>query len=328
MDFPSAGSAPPPGNCGWLPLDFADDLAPAFLMHVAVTGATGMVGTALARALRTHGHEVLAVSRRQIAGGIRWDPERRSVDVGALAAADAVVHLAGENLASGRWTARRKEQLRESRVAVTRWLAETLAAARAGPRLLISASAVGIYGNRGDEVLTEGSSVGNDFLARLASDWEAAADPARHAGIRVVHPRFGMILSPAGGALARLLPPFRLGLGGPFGNGRQWISWITIDDVVSAIEHALVTDSLSGPANFAAPQPVRNVAFARALGDALHRPAVIPLPAIALRLALGEMAEATVLASHRATPARLRASGYQFKHSEILPALHRLLAPE
>jgi uncharacterized protein (TIGR01777 family) len=295
-------------------------------MRVAVTGATGMVGTALSRALRTHGHEVLPVSRRQIPGGIRWDPERRSIDAGALGGAGAVVHLAGENLSGGRWTARRKEQLRESRVATTRWLADSLAADKSGPRLLISASAVGIYGSRGEEELTETSSIGNDFLARLTADWETAADPARQAGIRVVHPRFGMILSPAGGALAKLLLPFRLGLGGPFGDGRQWISWITIHDVVSAIEYALATESLSGPVNFTAPHPLRNIEFARALGHALHRPAVIPLPAIALRLALGEMADATVLASQRVTPTRLTASGFHFQDSEIAPALHRLLA--
>jgi uncharacterized protein (TIGR01777 family) len=304
----------------------ANDRSPAFLMRVAVTGATGMVGTALTRALHTHGHDVLAVSRREVSGGIRWDPARRSVDAGALGAVAAVVHLAGENLAGGRWTPRRKEQLRQSRVAVTRWLAETLAAAN-GPRILISASAVGIYGDRGDETLTEASTLGDDFLARLAADWEAAADPARHAGMRVVHPRFGVILSPAGGALAKLLLPFRLGLGGPFGNGNQWMSWITIDDVVSGIAHALATDSINGPVNFTAPDPVRNAGFATALGQALHRPSLLPLPALALRLALGEMADATLLASQRAVPAELARSGYQFKDTRLGPALQRLLAP-
>jgi uncharacterized protein (TIGR01777 family) len=304
----------------------ANDRSPAFLMRVAVTGATGMVGTALTRALHTRGHDVLAVSRREVSGGIRWDPARRSVDAGALGAVAAVVHLAGENLAGGRWTPRRKEQLRQSRVAVTRWLAETLAAAN-GPRILISASAVGIYGDRGDETLTEASTLGDDFLARLAADWEAAADPARHAGMRVVHPRFGVILSPAGGALAKLLLPFRLGLGGPFGNGSQWMSWITIDDVVSGIAHALATDSINGPVNFTAPDPVRNAGFATALGQALHRPSLLPLPALALRLALGEMADATLLASQRAVPAELARSGYQFKDTRLGPALQRLLAP-
>jgi len=295
-------------------------------MRVAVTGATGMVGTALTRALHTRGHVVLPVSRRDVPGGIRWDPARRSVDAGALATVGAVVHLAGENLAGGRWTPRRKEQLRRSRVAVTRWLAETLAAAN-GPHILISASAVGIYGDRGDETLTEASALGNDFLARLAADWEAAADPARNAGMRVVHPRFGVILSPAGGALARLLLPFRLGLGGPFGKGNQWMSWITIDDVVSGIAHALAIESISGPVNFTAPDPVRNAEFAVALGRALHRPSLLPLPALALRLALGEMADATVLASQRAVPAELARSGYQFTDTRIGPALKRLLVP-
>ena len=293
-----------------------------------ITGATGMVGAALSLALRAHGHEVLAVSRRQVPGGIRWDPQRHVIDSAVLRGTAAVVHLAGENLAEGRWTIRRRQQIRDSRVVATRWLAETLAATESGPRVLISASAIGIYGNRQDEVLTEDSNLGGDFLARLAADWEAAAEPARQAGIRVVHPRFGMILSPAGGALAKLLLPFRLGLGGPFGDGRQWISWITIDDVVGVIERALTTEALNGPVNFTAPTPVRNAEFARALGQVLHRPALIPLPAIALRLALGEMADATLLASQRVKPARLEANGYQFRHPELVPALHGLLAPE
>lgn len=295
-------------------------------MRVAITGATGMVGIALSRALRAQDHAVLSVSRRQVSGGVRWNPERREIDIDALRGTDAVVHLAGENLASGRWTARRKRQLQDSRVPATRWLAGTLATRTPGPRVLISASAIGIYGDRQDEMLTEDSSLGNDFLARLAADWEAAADPARQAGIRVVHPRFGMILSPTGGALAKLLPPFRLGLGGPLGNGRQWISWITIDDVVAGIQHVLTTESLHGPFNFTTPHPVRNLEFVRALGEAVHRPAVIPLPAVALRLAFGEMADAILLASQRVMPTRLEASGYRLQHRQIVPALRELLA--
>lgn len=290
-------------------------------MRVAITGATGLLGTALSRALLASGHAVLPVSRRQLPGGVRWDPARRELDVGPLRAADAVVHLAGENLGSGRWTTRRKQQLLDSRIPATRWLAESLAALTPGPRILVSASAVGIYGNRQDEVLTEESSLGDDFLARLGREWEAAADPARQGGIRVVHPRFGVILSTTGGALARMLLPFRLGLGGPLGSGRQWMSWITIDDVVGGLLHSLATDSLEGPANFTAPNPVRNVEFARALGRVLHRPAVMPVPAIALHLAFGEMADATILASQRAIPVRLEASGYQVRQPEILAAL-------
>ena len=295
-------------------------------MRIAITGASGLVGAALAPALVASGHEVIAVSRRERPGGVRWDPDRQAIDPAALRGIDAVVHLAGENLAGGRWTSGRKHLLRDSRVAVTRWLATVLAALSPRPRVLISASAVGIYGDRGDEILDDTSSPGDDFLAHLSRDWEAAADPAREAGIRVFHPRFGVILSPAGGALRQLLTPFRLGLGGPIGAGGQWMSWIALDDAVAALEFALATESLSGAANCTAPTPVRNREFTALLGAALHRPARIPVPAFALRLAFGEMADATILASQRALPQRLEAAGFRWRHPELAPALRDMLA--
>jgi uncharacterized protein len=295
-------------------------------MRIAITGATGLVGTALSQALGADGHEVLAISRRPVPGGMLWNPERREIDAAGLYGLDAVVHLAGASIAGARWTAARKRELRDSRVATTRWFTAVLADLAPTPGVLVSASAVGIYGDRGDTLLDETAPPGNDFLARLATDWEAAADPARHAGIRVVHPRFGLILSTTGGALAKMLPPFRLGLGGPIGNGRQWVSWIAIADVVGAIRHAIATTILAGPVNFTTANPLRSTDFAHALGRALHRPAVIPLPAIALRLALGEMADATLLASQRVMPAQLEKSGYPMLQPRIDGALDSLLA--
>lgn len=295
-------------------------------MRIAITGATGMVGTALSQSLGADGHEVVAISRRPVPGGTAWNPERHEISVDALHGLDAVVHLAGASIAGARWSTERKRELRESRVATTRWFAAILADLAPPPAVFISASAVGIYGNRGDTVLDEAASLGNDFLGRLGVDWEAAADPARHAGIRVVHPRFGMILSTTGGALAKLLPPFRLGLGGPIGNGKQWVSWIVLADVVSAIRHAIATASLAGPVNFTTANPLRSTDFAHALGHALHRPAVIPLPAIALRLAFGELADATLLASQRVMPTQLEQSGYRMLHPGIAGALDSLLA--
>jgi len=277
-------------------------------MRVAIAGATGLIGTALARALREHGDTVLTVSRREPAEVV-WDPARRRIDAAALEGLDAVFNLVGESIAGGRWTESRKALLRSSRIDVTRWLAETLASLGHPPGTFISASGINIYGNRGDELLDERASPGTDFLARVAVDWEAAADPARRRGIRVVHPRFAMVLSAEGGAMAKLLPPFRLGIGGPFGSGQQWMSWMAIDDVVAALRHVLASE-VRGGVNITAPDPVRNADFARTLGRALHRPALIPVPAFALELAFGEMARETVLSSQRAVPAVLSASGF------------------
>ena len=280
-----------------------------------------MIGTALSAALRAGGHEVIGLSRNPGPGDVRWNPALGELDFALLEGVDAVVHLAGASIAGGRWTEKRKQLIRDSRVAITSWLAESLARLDRKPAVLVSASAVGIYGNRGDELLDENSAPGSDFLAQLVVDWEQAADAARQEGIRVVHPRFGIVLSSQGGALAKMLPPFRLGLGGPIGSGEQWMSWITLGDVIGGIDHALADESLSGPVNFTTPNPVRNKDFVQALGGAVHRPAVIPLPAFALRLAFGEMADATLLASQRVMPVKLTASGYVTRHPEIGAAI-------
>jgi uncharacterized protein (TIGR01777 family) len=297
-------------------------------LRVAVTGASGLIGRALIPFLTTGGHHVVPVVRGRAKGnGLRWDYETGRIDAAGLEGMDAVVHLAGENIGT-RWTRERRQRILESRVIGTRFLAEVLARLRRPPRMLVSASAVGVYGHRGDEVLTEASrtDVGpEDFLTEVGRGWEAATEPARAAGIRTVTPRFGIVLTPAGGALARMLPPFRLGLGGPLGSGRQWMSWIGIDDVVGAIHHALVTESLGGPVNLTSPHPVTGRELAATLGRVLGRPAAIPVPAAALRLLFGEMADVALLSSTRVLPARLQESGYRFRHPELEGALRFML---
>lgn len=296
-------------------------------MRIAVTGASGFVGGALLRALRADDHQVLALVRRPAGPDeIAWDPASGRLDANALEGLDVVVHLAGESIAGARWTAARKARIRQSRVAGTSLLARTLAGLRQRPAVLVSASAIGLYGNRGDEVLTESSGPGEGFLAEVVVAWEAATAPAADAGIRVVLPRFGMILDPAGGALAQMLPPFRLAAGGPMGSGRQWTSWVTLADVVAVLQFAIATPALAGPVNTVAPAPVRNAAFARALGEALHRPAVVPAPAFALRLLFGEMADEMLLAGQRCLPTVLDRAGYRFHHPDLLPALRAVLA--
>jgi len=296
--------------------------------HVAVTGASGLIGSALSRRLTAEGHRLTRLVRRRAGTGeISWDPDAAYLRSESLDGVDAVVHLAGENVGV-RWTAARKARIRNSRVQGTSLLSETLARMRRRPAVLISASAIGIYGDRGDEIVTENTlpvDASLDFLARLGREWEAAADPARAAGIRVVHPRFGLVLSPAGGALKKMLLPFRLGLGGRLGSGAQWMSWISIHDTVGAILHALMTESFSGAVNLVAPEPVRNRDFTRILGQVLSRPTPFPVPAVALRLALGEMASATLLASSRVLPKRLLASGYRFEHPDLETGLRAVL---
>ena len=293
-------------------------------MRIAITGATGMVGSALAPMLTAQGHTVVPVSRRPIEGGIQWDPSA-ALDIAAWEGLDAVIHLAGANIADGRWTDDRKQLLRDSRVGPTRRLAETLAALPVPPRVLISASAVGIYGDTGEDVATEATPAATDFLGALGVAWEAAAAPARDAGIRVVHPRFGIILSPEGGALAKMLPTARLGVSGPLGGGSQWMSWIALDDVLGGLRHLLADESLHGPVNVVAPTAVRNAEFAKTLGAVLERPAVLPVPAFALRLLFGEMADATLLGSSRVAPTVLEAAGYRFRFPELEGALRHLL---
>jgi len=295
-------------------------------MDVAVSGSSGLVGSALVRFLTTEGHRVVRLVRTSPdVDDILWDPARGVENASRLEAVDAVVHLAGKNLAAGRWTPERKEDMRRSRVEGTRKLSESLARLTRRPKALVSASAVGYYGNRGDEVLTEGSSPGMDFLAQVCQEWEAATEPAVRAGIRVVHLRFGMILSPAGGALKRMLLPFKLGVGGRIGNGAQYVSWVAIDDAVGAIHHVICTGSLEGPINLVSPSPVTNAEFTWTLARVLSRPALASMPAFAARLVFGELADALLLSSQRVVPARLQQSGYTFRYPEIEAALCHLL---
>jgi uncharacterized protein (TIGR01777 family) len=293
-------------------------------MRIAVTGATGLIGSALVPVLRAADHEVVTLVRRTPAGPaeVAWDPIAGAVDDSGLAGVDAVVHLAGFNLGT-RWTISKKRQIRDSRVNGTRLIAEA-AARLTPPATLVCASAIGFYGERGDEVLAEDAARGSGFLADVVAEWEAAADPARDAGVRVVHLRQGLVLAPGGGALARLLLPFRLGLGGPVGSGRQWWSWVAIDDVVRAYVHAL-EHPLAGPVNVTAPEPVRNIDFVKALGRALHRPAFAPFPAIAVRALLGEMGEELLLTSQRVLPTRLEDDGFAFTHRSLDSALVSVL---
>lgn len=297
-------------------------------LHVAVTGASGLLGSVLVPFLTTGGHRVTPVTRRsRPSDAIRWDPSSGAIEASAFEGLDAVVHLAGESVGV-RWTDERKRRIRESRADGTRLLAEALAGLQRPPRVLVAASAIGIYGDRGDEVLTEESTPSgpaSDFLVEVGREWEAATDPARAAGIRVVNLRFGIILTPAGGALGRMLPPFRAGAGGPLGSGKQWVSWISVDDAVGAVHHALLTGELSGPVNAVAPEPVTSRTFAATLGRVLHRPALIPAPAPALKLLFGEMAETALLSSQRVSPSRLVASGFPFRHPQLESALRHLL---
>jgi uncharacterized protein len=298
--------------------------------HVAVSGASGLIGSALVEELTRRGHRVKPMVRRPARPGeISWDPARGRLDPADLEGVDQVVHLAGENVGA-RWTPARKARIRNSRVQGTRLLSETIARLEPPPAVLVSASAVGIYGNRGSEPLSEASPTGDpsNFLVAVALEWEAAAEPASAAGVRVVHPRFSVVLSPEGGALKRMLPPFRLGLGGRIGLGARWMSWISIDDAVGVILHALSTDSLRGGVNATAPVPLTNRDFTRTLGRVLGRPTPFILPPAALRLALGEMADGTLLTSARVLPSRLLESGYRFRHPDLESALRHVLGKE
>ena len=294
-------------------------------LTVAVTGASGLVGQALTHFLTTGGHTVLPLVRRKEgvpAGAIHWDPRTGDVDAEALAGADAVVHLAGASIAGGRWTEERKKLIRESRVLGTGLLARTLASlGPSGPRVLISASATGYYGNRGEERLDESAGPGAGFLAEVTKAWEAAAAPAQRAGIRVVRLRTGVVISPAGGALGQMLLPFKLGVGGRLGSGRQYFSWVDLDDLVAAILHALYEPSLEGPLNATAPNPVTNAAFTDALGRALARPTVLPVPALAVRAAFGQLGEEALLWGQRVLPVKLERSGFRFFYEGVEDSL-------
>jgi uncharacterized protein (TIGR01777 family) len=297
-------------------------------MIVAITGATGLVGTALTKALTAEGHTVRPIVRRPgaiPAQDIRWDPAAGTIDATRFNDVDAVVHLAGEGIASHRWTPAVKERIRESRAKGTRLLCETLASLSVKPSVLVSASAVGYYGDRGDEPLDESSTPGQGFLAEVCQEWEAATQPARDANIRVVNLRIGMVLSKKGGALAKMLTPFRLGIGGILGTGQQYVSWITLDDLVRAIIFALNASALSGPVNATAPEPVTNREFTKTLGHVLHRPTVAPMPAFAARILFGEMADEILLSGNRALPRALENARFTFQNPQLEPALRHVL---
>lgn len=293
-------------------------------MIVAVTGSSGLIGTALVPALREAGDEVRPVVRRPSddPAAVRWDPAAGTIDAAALDGVDAVVHLAGAGIGDKRWSAARKREILESRTRGTELIARTLAGLAAPPAVLVCASGIGYYGDAGDEVLTERNPRGDDYVARLVEAWEAAARPAADAGIRTVHLRTSPVLAGHGGILPRMALPFRFFVGGRLGSGRQWMSWVSLDDTVAAYRFALDRDDLSGPVNLTAPRPVRNADMAAAIGAALHRPSAIPVPAFAPRLALGrEMADLLLFVSQRAVPERLDEARFTFRHPEIGAAL-------
>lgn len=297
-------------------------------MIIAVTGSTGMVGTAVVAALEARGDLVRRLVRHAVTDGdreIHWDPDRGEIDAAELNGVDAVVHLAGENIAGRRWSADFKRRILESRTKGTRLLAETLAGLEMKPSVLVSASATGIYGNRHDEEVDELAPSGNGFLAEVCREWEAAVEPAHDADIRVVKLRIGPVLSPQGGALAKMLPPFKMGLGGVIASGQQYFSWITLDDLVSVILFALDNESLKGPVNAVTPHPVTNREFTKTLGRVLGRPTIFPMPAFAARLAFGEMADEMLIGGVKVSPHELIQAGFPFAYPELEPALRHLL---
>ena len=294
-------------------------------LRIAITGARGLLGTQLSAFLSTGGHAVTPLVRgRPAAGEVRWDPNG-PWDAIPLEGYDAVIHLAGESIAGGRWTDARKARISRSRVEGTLSLTRTLAGLRTPPKTFISASAMGIYGDRGDELLTERSSLGTDFLAEVGKGWEEGAAPLAAKGCRVAQLRFGVLLSPAGGALAKMLPPLLAGVGGRLGSGKQWMSWLALDDAIYLVHRTLIDPRYSGPLNAVAPAAVTNAAFTSALGAVVRRPTIFPVPAVALKLLFGEMATGTVLTSQRVVPARLQELGFEWRYPELDGALRHVL---
>jgi uncharacterized protein (TIGR01777 family) len=292
-------------------------------MTIAISGSSGLIGSALVHALSAEGHAIKHLVRRDARSDmeVSWNPTRDEIDAARLNGVDAVINLAGETL-DQRWTDDVKKQIRESRVRGTQLLARTIASLTVKPRVMISGSAIGIYGDRGDELLDESSTLGDGFLASVCREWEAATKSAEDAGVRVVHARTGIVLAKEGGALPRMATPFKFGVGGRLGSGQQWMSWIALADVVGAIRHALTHDATRGPMNLVAPNPVRNEEMTQALSRELHRPALFAVPRFALKIVVGEMADAAVLASQRVAPTALRSTGYRF----ALPMLEQALA--
>lgn len=300
-------------------------------MRILISGSTGLVGTALVEKLSREGHTVTRLVRRGTSGtgnadgaytpGVAWDPVAGYFDAASAEGADALVHLAGASIAGGRWNAARKELLRTSRIDATRHLIAALAKLQRPPRAILAASAVGFYGDRGDEILSEASGPGNDFLAGLCREWEAETARAAEFGARVVNLRFGIILAKHGGALPQMAMPIKLGVGGRLGNGRQWMSWVTLEETVRIVEFALANAGLAGPVNVVAPNPARNSEFTKVLAKTLHRPALFPAPGFALRLALGEMADALLLSGQKVVPSKLVNSGYSFVQPNLAEAL-------
>jgi len=297
-------------------------------MKILVSGSHGLVGKALVRSLTEDGHEVMRLVRGEHAFGapeVGWQPDKGTIDVEHIEGIHAVVHLAGENIASGRWTAEKKRAIRESRVKGTALLSDALARLSQPPSVFLSASAIGYYGNRADELLTEKSAPGKDFLAEVCTAWEAATKPAAEKGIRTVCTRFGIILDSNEGALAKMLPPFRIGIGGRIGDGKQWMSWIALDDVVNGLKLLIEDNSIHGAVNFVAPNPVRNTEFTKTLGRVLSRPTFFPVPAFAARFAFGEMADALLLSSQKVKPSVLEDKGFSFSWPTLEPALRHLI---
>jgi uncharacterized protein (TIGR01777 family) len=296
-------------------------------MKIVVSGASGLIGTQLVAKLSSSGHEVVRLVRRSPRSGeIQWNPKSGTLDAAALEGADAVIHLSGAGIGDKRWTDGYRKEILDSRTATTALLAKTMASLSRKPSVFLSGSAIGIYGARNDEQLTEVSTHGTGFLAEVCEQWEAAAKPAVDAGIRTVYLRTGIVLSPKGGALKKLLPLFKLGVGGKFGNGKQWQSWISIDDEIGAIEH-LLTANVSGAVNLTAPNPVTNAEFTKVLASVLKRPAIVPVPTFAPKILLGgELADALLFTGQRVIPAALNASGYMFKHTTLESAFRSLLS--
>jgi len=296
-------------------------------MEIVVSGSTWLIGSALVSSLTAAGHKVVRLVRKSPRPGtsdVLWDPAKAYVDTTKLENKDAVVHLSGESIAE-RWTPKKKIRIQESRARGTHLLCEALRQLEHPPKVLVSGSAIGYYGDRGDEVLREESPPGSGFLAELCRQWEEATEPAARRGIRVAHLRTGIVLSAKGGALAKMLPPFRMGAGGRIGSGKQYMSWIAMDDHAAAIQHIIENPALQGPVNAVGPNPARNLEFTKTLGKVLSRPAIFPLPAFAVHLAFGQMGQELLLASQRVEPARLKASGFSFRFADLEAALRHVL---